>query len=102
MIVIDMDMPKSCDECAFFDGEDMCYADGTFALSQSAFENRPKWCPIKCDVEDIKAEIDELEVENITCYYETNKLGDCTVICKDEVLAIIDKLTKGVTDADSN
>lgn len=63
MIVIDMDMPKSCEECVFFDGEDMCYADGTFALSQSAFENRPKWCPIKCDIEDIKAEI--VEHQNI-------------------------------------
>ena len=45
-------------------------------------------------LEDIKAEIDNLEVENITCYYETNKLGDCTVICKDEVMSIIDKHMK--------
>ena len=46
-------------------------------------------------LEDIRAQIDELEVENITCKYETFKLGDCTVICKDEVLEIIDKHISG-------
>ena len=66
MIVVDIDMPKSCDECTFFDGEDMCYADGTFALSQSAFENRPKWCPIKCNIEDIKKDIKQ-EIVDIVC-----------------------------------
>ena len=59
MIVIDMDMPKSCEKCEFFDGEDMCYVDGTYALNPSRISDRPSWCPIKCDIEDIKAEIDE-------------------------------------------
>lgn len=73
MIVIDMDMPKSCEECRFFDGEDMCYADGTFALSQSAFENRPTWCPIKCDIEDIKTDIEET-IESYVCDKEENTM----------------------------
>ena len=89
MIVIDMDMPKSCDECVFFDGEDMCYADGTFALSQSAFENRPTWCPIKCDIEDIKADISEYKDDKII-HAERNEMIDI-------VLQIIDKHTKGDT-----
>ena len=90
MIVIDMDMPKTCDECVFFDGEDMCYADGTFALSQSAFENRPTWCPIKCDIEDIKAEINELSELDHENDGEYGSYEDC----KFDVLQIIDRHTK--------
>ena len=59
MIIIDMDMPQSCEKCEFFDGEDMCCIDGTYALNPSRISVRPSWCPIKCDIEDIKAEIDE-------------------------------------------
>jgi len=57
MIVIDMDMPKSCEKCKFFDGEDMCYVDGTYALNPSRISVRSSWCPIKCDIDDIKTEI---------------------------------------------
>ena len=62
MIVIDMDMPKSCEKCKFFDGEDMCYVDGTYALNPSRISVRPSWCPIKCDIEDIKAEIQAIKI----------------------------------------
>ena len=95
MIVIDMDMPKTCDECAFFDGEDMCYADGTFALSQSAFENRPKWCPIKCNIEDIKQEIldkDLLDYERVGNIVDIRRT-------RDYILGVIDKHIKGDADA---
>lgn len=93
MIVIDMDMPKSCEKCKFFDGEDMCYVDGTYAINPSRISVRPSWCPIKCDIEDIKAELISLW-GNEPC---SNECG-----CLDEVLEIIDMHTKENSDADSN
>ena len=57
MLIIDMDMPKSCEKCEFFDDEDTCYIDGTYALNPNRIRYRPSWCPIKCDIEDIKQEI---------------------------------------------
>ncbi len=45
MIVIDMDMPKNCTECPIFD-----HITGWCLISVED-------CPIKCDIEDIKAEI---------------------------------------------
>ena len=83
MIVIDMDMPKSCEKCEFFDGEDMCYIDGTYALNPSRISVRPSWCPIKCDIEDIKAEITEYKDDKVI-HAERNEMIDI-------VLNIIDK-----------
>ena len=64
MIVIDMDMPTSCCECP------MCHPKGkdepwNYACFQGMMDiNLDEWdekrhpnCPIKCDIEDIKAEI---------------------------------------------
>ena len=52
MIVINMDMPQNCTECPLFDFE-------TGWCSISAGD-----CPIKCDIEDIKAEIDSYCSDN--------------------------------------
>jgi hypothetical protein len=46
MIVIDMDMPTSCRDCYM-----MC------ADIKRNHTERPKDCPIKCDIEDIDREI---------------------------------------------
>lgn len=48
MIVIDMDMPQSCRDCYM-----MC-AD----IKRNNTE-RPQNCPIKCDIEDIKRDIEQ-------------------------------------------
>ena len=53
MIVIDMDMPKNCMDCPikcikFYPNDDK------------------SCCPIKCDIEDIKAEIKD-EMDDIAC-----------------------------------
>ena len=46
MIYIDMDMPQSCEECRFFDGEDACYL-GRYAISDEQIKRKPGWCPLK-------------------------------------------------------
>ena len=61
MIVIDMDMPKSCDECPLFDDRwdyPTCYVNQlssgyTFPIRDKKME----FCPIKCNINDIKTEI---------------------------------------------
>ena len=73
MIVIDMDMPTSCIDCPID-----CFPYGAEDTSYST-TNRPSCCPIKCDIEDIKADIEQME----------------TLVTKFEVLRIIDKYTKG-------
>ena len=44
MIGIDMNMPKNCLECPFNDKEDLCYIDGTYAISD--LKVKPHWCPL--------------------------------------------------------
>ena len=55
MIVIDMDMPKSCATCKIMckhkEKAGIRYSRGDFSI--------PNSCPIKCDIEDIKADITE-------------------------------------------
>ena len=72
MIVIDMDMPKSCATCKIMckhkEKAGIRYSRGDFSI--------PNSCPIKCDIEDIKAEI-------------SDRLG--LLDCKKDILAIIDK-----------
>ena len=66
MILIDMDIPESCCECP------MCHPKGkdepwNYACFQGMMDiNLNEWdksrhpnCPIKCNIEDIKAEIDK-------------------------------------------
>lgn len=63
MIVIDMDMPKNCEECPCFDnayGE--CQIDAKNTIGFADLEERSPRCPIKCDIKDIKAEIEQVEI----------------------------------------
>lgn len=78
MIVIDMDMPKYCGGCFYDDCPSRVYEGG----------KRPKNCPIKCDIEDIKAEIIEKYWNCDICKYNGhfNIRGDIN-----DVLQIIDK-----------
>ena len=67
MIQIDMKMPESCKECRFFDKEDLCYIDDTYAISDEQIKTKPKWCPL-IDVPEANTIIDrhikELKGEN--------------------------------------
>ena len=64
MIVIDMDMPESCCECPICHpkGKDepwnfVCFQEMMDINIDEWDEKRHPNCPIKCDIEDIKAEI---------------------------------------------
>ena len=81
MIVIDMDMPKSCATCKI-----MCkhkekvgirYSRGDFSI--------PNDCPIKCNIEDIKAEIEQ----RIEMFVSAGDFGNAVTISS--ILGIIDK-----------
>jgi len=83
MIVIDMDMPKNCEECkaicSRFNGNETVYYCGLTDLfianySEDLCEPRDVNCPIKCDIEDIRAEIEKMD----------------TLITRSEVLEVID------------
>lgn len=96
MIVIDMDMPQSCEKCGFFDGEDMCCIDGTYALNPSRISVCPSWCPIKCDIKDIKAEISELS-DHEWIDARTQRIHTWEGM-KKKVLEIIDKHIKVISE----
>lgn len=64
MIVIDMDMPKNCNDCNLQDNCGMCLVCGRFNIVDYESNERPQDCPIKCDIEDIKAEIDSYCSDN--------------------------------------
>ena len=60
MIVIDTDMPTKCMNCQLL-GRDMIYCQVYPRKDLNVMgvaSGRPEWCPIKCDIEDIKAEIE--------------------------------------------
>lgn len=78
MIVIDMDMPTSCRDCYM-----MC------ADIKRNHTERPQNCPIKCDIEDIRAEIKSIQKEDMEC-------DGCSDMGM--VLDIIDKQTAGSED----
>ena len=94
MIVIDMDMPKNCLSCKY---KYVCSVyENIGVLEQTKLkldkQRHPK-CPIKCDIEDIKARADGLLNDSDSALYQHGVL---------DVLEIIDKYTKGDNDADSN
>ena len=91
MIVIDMDMPKCWDDCRFNNGCECCLIDAV-CTDETAGENGelPSFCPIKCDIEDIKSEI--MKYVEDECINENEAQG--MMFCCD----IIDKHTKGDTD----
>lgn len=94
MIILDIDMPKNCMECPLFDDRwdyPTCYANQnssgyTFPIT----EKRMSFCPIKCDVEDIKQEILGLMSH------------DDYMVDGFNVLEIIDNQIKGNTNARSS
>ena len=99
MIVIDMDMPKSCFECVYA----LTDAHGAYcALTDNEIKegldiydgtnNRSAICPIKCGIEDIITDLQKLR--NCSC--------SCSDGIIDDVEEIIDKHTSGDTNADSN
>ena len=92
MIILDMDMPKNCQECLRDNGFSTCPFD-----CMECVDTRNPICPIKCNIEDIKAEMEDFkerinQIPNMAVAYAA------VVHCLD----IIDKHTKGDTDADSN
>ena len=81
MIVIDMDMPKDCGKCKLLmQCKDYYYIENKL----------PDTCPIKCDIEDIKAEIEEMKYGHC-CNTEMMASN----FAYDNTLEIIDKHTKG-------
>lgn len=100
MIVIDMDMPECWDDCRFNNGCECCLIDAV-CTDETAGENGelPSFCPIKCDIEDIKTEIADYTLsddEKTDMDEDSIKWG--IKIAYD----IINKHTKGDTDADNN
>ena len=62
MIVIDIDMPNDCRECPMRQKgintpNHYCMALLGRKLSNDIFNSKADFCPIKCDIEGIKAEI---------------------------------------------
>ena len=97
MIVIDMDMPECWDDCRFNNGCECCLIDAV-CTDETAGENGelPSFCPIKCDIEDIKHDIEnQLFVGRLINHYEFDEgLKWC--------LEIIDKHIKEISDADTH
>lgn len=81
MIVIDMDMPKSCATCKIMckhkEKAGIRYSRGDFSI--------PNDCPIKCNIEDIKAEIEQ----RIEMFVSAGDFGNAVTISS--ILGIIDK-----------
>ena len=95
MIVIDMDMPKSCGSCRM-SGTDVCN-EWTNLKGYDMGQKIADSCPIKCDIDDIKAEIRE----ETDCPYGDKCLGancpsntDC-MIMGEHVIWIINKHISG-------
>ena len=78
MIVIDMDMPKNCGECK----TGIC-TKWLEKSEQEIWSKRADNCPIKCDIEDIKAEINRKA--------NSGQWSESTVYGMQKALAIIDK-----------
>ena len=78
MIVIDMDMPKCCGTCRMSE-TDVC-KEWTNLKGYEMGQKRADFCPIVCTIEDIKAEIIQM-----------NSLDYVEPISCEEVIEIIDK-----------
>ena len=86
MIVIDMDKPKNCAHCWHHYACPKYFHDK--AMNDPFY--KPKDCPIKCDIEDIKAEIMKYAEDE---YIKENEAQGMMFCCD-----IIDKHMKGDTD----
>ena len=90
MIVIDMDMPTKCMNCQLLGRDTMyCQVYPRKDLNLIKVANgKPDWCPIKCDIENIKSDIKE---EKLQCMYIDRTLANGLGIS----LEIIDKHISG-------
>ena len=97
MIVIDMDMPKSCEECSALHRpysnieSTFCHLKPYEYIKVEDITKKADFCPIKCDIEDINSEIKEAILKQR--YVATM---DGLSIAR----GIINKHTTGDTDAD--
>ena len=102
MIVIDNDyIPRCCGDCYVgFTKQIGC--EKHIGFENYAIERHPD-CPIKCNIEDIKAEI-ENDIRDVEV--NTTEFGNASVRFFNKgirtALKIIDKHTKGGTNADNN
>lgn len=101
MVIIDTGMPESCEHCKAICSrfneneksmEHFCGITGAFITNyfEDLKKRDMKYCPIKCDIEDIKAEIqyeadNNADVNSMRAYYHC--------------LQIIDKYTHNETQA---
>lgn len=88
MIVIDTKLPPNCIVCPLYSsglGVDFCTLASHGCVDRVNYNPsiKPQWCPIKCDIKDIKAEIEGLMSH------------DDYMVDGFNVLDIIDKHTKG-------
>ena len=93
MIVIDMDMPECWDDCRFNNGCECCLIDAV-CTDETAGENGelPSFCPIKCDIEQIRAEIESIMPE----YGGGTSWEEGRLVAFINVLKIIDRHIKEV------
>ena len=71
MIVIDNDMPTCCQECPMRQKgintpSHYCMVGVGRKLINDIYNSKADFCPIKCDIEDIKAEINEAYQQSVT------------------------------------
>ena len=101
MIIIDIDMPKCCQECPMRQKgintpSHYCMVGVGRKLINDIYNSKANFCPIKCDFDDIKQEIKKLKITSgITNQATWNE-------CLHYVLKIIDEHMNEGTDADSN
>ena len=98
VVVIDMDMPKSCGSCRT-SGTDVCN-EWTNLKGYDMGQKIADSCPIKCDIEDIKQEIEEKRTNILYCVQDFTPNDVLNII--DDISEIIDKHTKGDADAVSD
>ena len=84
MIVVNMNMPKNCSSCEL---SNITACPIFYRYAAESGKGRLNDCPIKCDIEDIRAEIEEYKDDKII-HAECNEMIDI-------VLDIIDKHIKG-------
>ena len=85
MVILDTDMPKKCMDCQLLGRDEMyctLYPRKDLDVITVA-TSKPDWCPIKCDIDDIKAEIPTLS------HWQSDDGQDLAMVA--DVLEYIDK-----------
>ena len=96
MIVIDMDMPKDCRECPLRTKGNMsplnyCMALLGRRLVNDIYNSKAHFCPIKCDIEDIKAEIEDYFAVEYEYYKDISPYKSLIFEIGHKVIDIIDR-----------